>query len=598
MPTIRHRTGPLAGKEQNIDPRVERITFGRDPAACDVVFPPDLTVVARRHFAFIRKPSGEWMFEDFGDPYVAINGDAAESDEAVHSGALVELGKKGGPSFEVIFEGKEIDAALPMTAVQQKVTSSREAARRARTYAMGGTAAAVAIALCVGAYAFFSRSDASKLEGAVAELERKQAAAAADSIPGPVRDKVMAAAHVVVVQFADGRVSAQGTASPIGEDLLVTNAHVAELREQLGPKDKLIVRSPGEKGKVYEVIEHKLHPGYRAYSSWKDADPIFVTAAKSCATCLPNVLAGSPSYDVALLRVARGSNLSPILEVATTEELMAMRPGQAIGLAGYPLERIIGSEVQGLSATPSIRTGMITAMTDMFNLPGDVKHRRLVQHNIPVTGGNSGSPMVAPNGKLVALLNAGNIVKAADGGRIPNAAIVNYGQRADLVRELLDGTAEANLKSELAYWTQQTASMQRGFEVIVPILVSQSRPSNVSETTKPQLVSESKGALTKSEAFSAKDREGKDSMRRQRIQPIQLKANVPTTIVAYANQQTPLQLYLVVDGQIAQQDERGTWFPAITVRSDKDQSAEVYIVGADKDTEYRLQQYSWAAPGS
>src|SRR5262245_6120542 len=51
MPIIRHRSGPLAGKEQTIDENVERITFGRDPSACDVVFPADLTLVARRHFA-------------------------------------------------------------------------------------------------------------------------------------------------------------------------------------------------------------------------------------------------------------------------------------------------------------------------------------------------------------------------------------------------------------------------------------------------------------------------------------------------------------------------------------------------------------------
>ena len=47
MLIIRHLTGPLAGKEQRIEAKAERVTFGRDPNACDVVFPPDATIVAR-----------------------------------------------------------------------------------------------------------------------------------------------------------------------------------------------------------------------------------------------------------------------------------------------------------------------------------------------------------------------------------------------------------------------------------------------------------------------------------------------------------------------------------------------------------------------
>jgi hypothetical protein len=595
MPTIRHKTGPLAGKEQTIDPRVERIMFGRDPAVCDVVFPPDLTVVARRHFALVRKPSGEWMYEDFGDPFVAVNGHPAETDESVPSGAVLEMGKKGGPSFEIVFEGKGVDSALPVTEVQQKVVSGRAASARAGRLAAIGAAVAVAAVVGTGIVWYTGQSEGAKLEQAFAELSKKQEAAAADSISAPVRDKLLAAAHVVLIQFEGGQVSAQGSASPIGPDLLVTNSHVAELREKLPPGAKLMVRAPGKDGKVYEVIDHKLHPGYRAFTGFLNEDPIFVPAVKDCPTCFPTVLKGSLSYDVAIMRVAKGANLSPVLEIASEQELRAMRAGQPIALAGYPLENIRGSEMTGLGATPNFRAGVVSAITDMFNLPGDPAQQRLIHHNIPVTGGNSGSPMVNAAGKLVALLNSGNVFAAQGGGRMPNAAIINYGQRADLARELVDGTAEANLAKEREYWSKQTATFKRGFDFIVPQLLTEIRPKT---GVNPTMVSQNKHVLTKGESFKAKDSAGKEVARRQRIHSVTMKGKVPGAFIAYAQERAPIQLYLVINGQIASQNDRGVWFPHLSYSFDQDTTADVYVVSPDQDVNYTLMQYTWDPPPS
>lgn len=595
MPTIRHKTGPLAGKEQTIDPRVERITFGRDPAACDVVFPPDLTVVARRHFALVRKPSGDWMYEDFGDPFVAVNGHPAETDERVASGAVIELGKAGGPSFEVVFESKSFDSALPVTEMQQKVVSGRAGAAQSRRVALIGGAVAALALIATGAVWFTGRSEGAKLEQAFAELSKKQEAAAADSIGAPVRDKLLAAAHVVLIQFEGGQVSAQGSASPIAPDLLVTNAHVAELREKLPPGAKLMVRAPGKDGRVYEVIDHRLHPGYRAFTGFLNEDPIFVPAVKDCPTCFPTVLKGSLSYDVAIMRVAPNSNLSPVLEIAGEQELRAMRAGQPIALAGYPLENIRGSEMTGLGATPNFRAGVVSAITDMFNLPGDAAQQRLIHHNIPVTGGNSGSPMVNSAGKLVALLNSGNVFAAQGGGRMPNAAIINYGQRADLARELVEGTAEAHLAKEREYWSKQTATFKRGFELIVPQLLSEIRPKT---GANPNLISQNKHVLTKGESFKAKDNAGKEVSRRQRIHSVTIKGKVPGAFIAYAQERAPVQLYLVINGQIALQNDRGVWFPHLSYAFDQDTSADVYVVSPDQDVNYTLMQYSWDPPPS
>src|SRR3954452_22929390 len=159
VPIVRHRSGPLAGQEQQVDQRTDRITFGRDPAVCDVVFPPDLTLVARRHFALVRKPSGEWTFESFGDPFVGLNGEPAEQAQTVHMGDVIELGKRGGPSLELVIGEKALGDALPPTEGQEKVLGAHATARRTRRLALVGATAAVLATTAIGAFIFVSRNE-------------------------------------------------------------------------------------------------------------------------------------------------------------------------------------------------------------------------------------------------------------------------------------------------------------------------------------------------------------------------------------------------------------------------------------------------------
>lgn len=599
MPIIRHRTGPLAGKEQMIDARAERITFGRDAKVCDVVFPPDLTIVARRHFALIRKPSGEWLYEDFGDPYVAVNGQPAESDERIPSGAIIELGKKGGPSFEVVLEGKGLGDTLPATAVQQKVLGSHAAAARARRLALIGVAVAVIGAGAAGVVLWLKGAEGARLEKAVAELERERVRVASESIGPAARERLIQTAYLVVKRFASGQESGQGTAFPIGPDTFATNAHVADLRKTLGAGDKLIVRAPGSGGKSYEVIEARNHPGYDAFNHFLEQDPIFVTSAKDCPTCFPSMLKGSLSYDVAIMKVAPGSNISPFVEIASPDELKALSPGMPLGVAGYPLENIQGREVQVLGATPNFRTGMISAMTDMFNLPGEPDERRLIHHNIPITGGNSGSAVFGASGKLVALMNSINPIAVAGGGRMPNAAIINYAQRADLLLDLISGRADANLDIERAYWVKQTSAFKRGFEVIVPQLVKEATPPDTAANVPATQATQAKFTLGKTDRYETKDKDGKDIARRQRIHPIALKSGVPGVFIAYAQDREPIQIYIVVDGKIVAQHESTVWFAAVKYPgTPKDMNADVYVVGSDKDVSYTFLQYVWEPPKS
>ena len=48
--TIKHLDGPLKGADQTFDDSYTSVVFGRDPEACQVVYPPDYNVVGKQHF--------------------------------------------------------------------------------------------------------------------------------------------------------------------------------------------------------------------------------------------------------------------------------------------------------------------------------------------------------------------------------------------------------------------------------------------------------------------------------------------------------------------------------------------------------------------
>src|SRR5258705_4440710 len=101
MLIIRHLSGPRAGEEDRIDSKANRVVFGRG-RDCQIVYPPEATIVSREHFALVRKPpgpTGHWTIELFGDPFVAVNSIPADPGRRATDGALFELGKRGGPSL-------------------------------------------------------------------------------------------------------------------------------------------------------------------------------------------------------------------------------------------------------------------------------------------------------------------------------------------------------------------------------------------------------------------------------------------------------------------------------------------------------------------
>ena len=82
----------------------------------------------------------------------------------------------------------------------------------------------------------------------------------------------------VQLQDAEQRVRGGGTAWVVGPNLLATNAHVAILREGIRARERMIVRAPGQNGQIYEVVEHKLHPGYVPFNAFLQSDLRLISA--------------------------------------------------------------------------------------------------------------------------------------------------------------------------------------------------------------------------------------------------------------------------------------------------------------------------------
>src|SRR2546423_1783439 len=375
MLTIRHLNGAHAGTEVKVEDK-DRIVIGRQ-LDCDVQYPPEETAVARHHFALVRKPSGSWTVELFGTPFVAIDGTPADNGQVVRDGAKIELGRVGGPAFSLgIAEDSRTDNYLK-TAGQAEAPSARAIAIQAGTMARVARIAAVAavlVALGGGAFAAYNyvstSQTAARLDAAQKEFSGALAREANLRIGADVRAHISRAVYHVELQDPDQRVRAGGTAWVVGPNLLATNAHVGILREGLRPRERMIVRAPGANGTIYEVVEHKIHPGYVPFNAFLQSDLRLIGQYRGGAQAL-----SGNGYDVSLLRVAGTLPEADRLELATAEEMNALAAGTPLATSGYPSENLTQSSQRRVGVTPQQHLAVVNAVTDMFHLPAAVAVR-------------------------------------------------------------------------------------------------------------------------------------------------------------------------------------------------------------------------------
>lgn len=149
--------------------------------------------------------------------------------------------------------------------------------------------------------------------------------------------------------------------------------------------------------------------------------------------------------DVSLLTVA--SKVSDCFPVAKRDSLKNMKQGMPIAFLGFPMENLTAGNVNYEAPVATMQTGIVAALSDFEMKDVGFEGNYLIRHNLPATGGASGSPIFNVDGEVVALLHEGNIeVKLmldesqenAVCMRTPHAAQINFGVRVDLLEGVGD----------------------------------------------------------------------------------------------------------------------------------------------------------------
>lgn len=490
------------GRTETFGDDVYLITIGRDPSKCQVVFPADEVRVGREHCGLERVLARYRLVLNAQNP-VFVAGERAYDGQELEPDAQIQIGKDG-PTLAISVSG---NVDLPETVMRVAPQPDQHAvvAKIDRRAKLNRVAALVALCLLfvlvlVGWEVYDRmRREIHHLETEnlrLADLNRAQADAVerlggtlrsmdqkVDALKPRVRESLRRAApsvYLVVIKQADREVGV-GTAWVAADGVLATNAHVAEAFDALEPGQTLHVRSNDDPPRDFKIARVELHPGFAVFNDiWTKHMPV-----RDAFEGMYGPLQPVGACDVALMHPEDPAGLAPPLPLADDAALRSMGAGDVVGFVGYPMEAMAVGGVNIEKPTPTTQIGHITAVTDYFlarESGGGGGH--LVQHSLPMTGGASGSPMLDDAGRVVAVINAMNIIDLGL-DRAPSATGVNFGQRIDLLRELLEGRADAAQAERTDAWRAQIRRFpsmhERGLALVMEDWRTQT--GSASETT-------------------------------------------------------------------------------------------------------------------
>jgi len=474
-------------KSVEFDDQVEEIRFGRDPQRNHVKFSPDDTRIGREHFV-LRRVAGRYRVVVNEDNPVYIDGEPAYDQQELADVCTIRVGE-GGP--ELIVE-RLTNAGLPATEgpkpkvkpIHQQVAGLKDqvlsgAGRLSRTRAL----AMVAVLMAVGAgvVIYLVKRETEEKIGAleiqaidtkagqevlrkIMDAQRSVRQSQQDALDEKVRDAIarQVASQVeehaakwrkemeeyqrrfprvvagtrdsvyVMVAGKDGRWNPFGTAWAAAPGILATNGHVVAAAARLQKRGLTIqARSSATGARGLAIESMRSHPGYFQF--------LEIVARTGPRMPHNRQLLATGGYDVATFLVAAQdkARMSKPLPIASMETLRRLGQGDELISLGFPVENINRGGVDPSRPEPVVQGGRVTSVTDFFLAAGEPDETLLVRHSVPAMGGASGSPILNTKGEVVALLNAGSVVRGPLGERIPVAGFVEA-QRADMLREMLD----------------------------------------------------------------------------------------------------------------------------------------------------------------
>ncbi len=538
----------------------QQIVFGRE-SNCDVIFPPEARMVGGRHGRLYRQESGDYAIEAFGDHYFEVDGYRPEQGQPITKDVTLRFGNAKGPMVRLHMTQGVRDDGLQSTLAQATVTPMSKVAAQIRKAVV---VLAVVVVAGVG-YLWWTNYQTNlriqQFTKQMADMRSAVSAEARNSLPNT--DFLRAAAFAVILEDREGLSRVIGTAWPLQAGMMVTNAHVAAVLDSLKPGEMVFVRKPGAKTDI-TVTGKRLHPGYAAFNDFVDK----ASATSQGFDSLTKGAAMPSAYDVAILEVDPTADLGKYLEVS--DDPSALTAGTSLAFAGYPIEGTGAQKLAQLSPNPVLQFGRVTALSDYFLFSADKPNALLVENSLPATGGASGSPVVDASGKVVAVLSGGT-VDIHNGGRSPSAVMLNYAQRADLIKGVLD-PASFDLEAAKAEWQKALGVFDKHENSVV----ADARAKLEKATGGPVATKETPDeSLKTSEAVTV-------GPTRYREHQVTVKAGHSYVFVAYGDYDGTLNLILLRDGEGIDAAYGSSWFATLTYTAKHDETLTLRVLGQTK----------------
>jgi S1-C subfamily serine protease len=466
---IEHTRGPLSGRSTRFPADKLRVTVGRD-LRCDIAYPETTLEVGIEHLDLLRD-AGHYEVRVNSADLVLVNGQRASDGWELAEGDELVLGNERGPALRVRYENRR-EAGRPGAGGARMADDARRlhGLHRRQQLLVGALIGLGALAgwgfvrAWNAEHELRTQVEAAQSAADFAASSNPESASFAGAIAG-----AMPSVYLVLSKKDEVGEAPLGTAWVVAPGALATNAHVAEVFDELAGSDdaerRLVVRSAREPHAEFEIIAVELHPAYRPFAEvWEEYAPTLIDD-RGQARQMDLI----PGYDVALMRVAADADLGPALPRAAETVLTALGPGDPIAYVGFPTENLVDWDYTRPNPTSQVANVVALATFTRTKPIGEPGY--LLEHSLPVTGGASGSPIFDARGRVVAILSAQNAVDVPFAGRAPSAALVNYAQRVDVLDALLDGSAvpldalRASWKRDLARYSSRekaTARIVRG----------------------------------------------------------------------------------------------------------------------------------------
>ena len=565
---------PEPGSWRRFPAGMKEVRIGRDPLHCDFVLDAGDTRVSRQHCA-LQLVLGRYRLLLNQQNPVFIDEKRAFEGQVLLAGSVLRLGHEG-PRMQVEIE-PEADLAITRTLevppdspqVQLEHVEQRLEKRIERHRLWTGlVVVAVLGGIVLGVFRLLS-AESTLASLAAKQLTKDERLAVSGLLTPkivPTFAEILQQAHdsvYLVMREKNGVAEPMGTAWVVDRErgLLATNAHVANQLDV----DRAFVRSSAREPVDFQLASMRQHPGYERFTRLADA-----SAAGGPVSPGSDPTSLITGCDTALLEVRKEqrARLGEALPLAGQDDLLRLSQGTPVAYLGHPLEGLPGNYQR-----PEVRAqiGHVTAVSDFFLGSAEAVNAQLILTNLPATGGASGSPILNERGQVVAVLSAASFINVA-GRRIPIGVGLTYGQRVDLLRELLDGDAVVQVAQ-----SARDPVWERAFDAIRSQAGKELRASLIEMFANRLRRQNGKPLKAVTTVLTKRERLEQGKSEGARDYELHLVEEASYLVLAVCEQRTDIDLLVLRKADVAGSDLDPDFFPAVGLFSTGNEDLKVAV---------------------